>query len=376
MWLETPANTARPALGQQSFRSERIQFRDTEMKPDRIPKEKQTTKEDIADEQTSIEDRSPVAVNTVVEKVTVVDKATEIDKVADMQTQDSMQSVATSEPEKTPVASDTASTRPSPVSSVVAESRLGGWTWLVHFGLKSAIVVGVGAILLAMIGFAQRSKWITASGFSNGTASTESETESGGGEDKRYICPMMCTPPSTEPGRCPVCAMELVEATGGGGGDGISVTIEASARRLVGIQTAISKLGEMTRTIRTIGSIDFDESRLSTISAYIDGRLEKMYANYVGVKVSEGDDLALIYSPQLYSAQTEFVTSLESSVSSRFDVGNSAMQEMARENLSELGMTEEQIASLSESRIPQSRIRIKSPQSGTVIEKSASKVIT
>ncbi len=132
----------------------------------------------------------------------------------------------------------------------------------------------------------------------------------------------MCTPPSTEPGRCPVCAMELVEATGGGGGDGISVTIESSARRFVGIQTAMSKMGEVNRTIRTIGSIDFDESRLSTISAYIDGRLEKMYANYAGVKVNEGDDLALIYSPQLYTAQTEFITSMNSDGKiGRFQIG-------------------------------------------------------
>ncbi|MEZ6082263.1 MAG: efflux RND transporter periplasmic adaptor subunit, partial [Pirellulaceae bacterium] len=236
--------------------------------------------------------------------------------------------------------------------------------------MKSTMVVAVGAVLLVMIGLVQRSEWITAGGIS-GSGSAAQSVSDAGGEDKRYICPMMCTPPSTEPGRCPVCAMELVEATGDGGGDGISVTIEAAARRLVGIQTATSKLGEMTRTIRTIGSVDFDESHLSTISAYIDGRLEKMYANYVGVKVSEGDDLALIYSPQLYSAQTEFVTSLDSSTSSRFSIGNSDMLEMARENLGELGMTQEQIASLSKSRTPQSRIRIKSPQSGTVIEKSA-----
>ncbi len=165
--------------------------------------------------------------------------------------------------------------------------------------------------------------------------------------------------------------MELVEATGGGGGDGISVTIEPSARRLVGIQTAISKMGNVTRTIRTIGSIDFDESRLSTISAYIDGRLEKLYANYVGVRVSEGDDLALIYSPQLYSAQTEFVTSLDGGSVGRFNIGDNDLGAMARENLSELGMTDEQIDLLRETRKPESRIRIKSPQSGTVIEKSA-----
>ncbi|WP_146600961.1 efflux RND transporter periplasmic adaptor subunit [Novipirellula aureliae] len=236
--------------------------------------------------------------------------------------------------------------------------------------MQAATVVIVAGLVFFLLGVAQRTKWLTADGFSDGQG--ESIAEAGGGEDKRYICPMMCTPPSTEPGRCPVCAMELVEATGGGGGDGISVTIEASARRLVGIQTAMSKMGEVNRTIRTIGSIDFDESQLSTISAYIDGRLEKMYANYAGVKVNEGDDLALIYSPQLYTAQTEFITSMNSDGKiGRFQISGGDLNKMARENLTELGMTESQIDQLGRSGKPMSRIRIKSPQSGTVIEKSA-----
>ncbi|MCP4888315.1 MAG: HlyD family efflux transporter periplasmic adaptor subunit [Planctomycetaceae bacterium] len=246
----------------------------------------------------------------------------------------------------------------------------GGMKWLMRTGVQAATVVIVAGLVFFLLGVAQRTKWLTADGFSGGKG--EAVAEAGGGEDKRYICPMMCTPPSTEPGRCPVCAMELVEATGGGGGDGISVTIESSARRLVGIQTAMSKMGEVNRTIRTIGSIDFDESRLSTISAYIDGRLEKMYANYAGVKVNEGDDLALIYSPQLYTAQTEFITSMRSDGKiGRFQISGGDLNKMARENLAELGMTQSQIDQLGKSGMPMSRIRIKSPQSGTVIEKSA-----
>jgi len=211
---------------------------------------------------------------------------------------------------------------------------------------------------------------LTADGFLPDTK--DAVSEAGGNENQRYICPMKCTPPSTEPGRCPVCAMELVPATGGGGGDGVSVTIESSARRLVGIRTAVAKMGEVDRTIRTIASIDFDESRLSTISAYIDGRLEKMYANYAGVTVREGEDLALIYSPQLYSAQTEFITGINSDASiGRFQIDGGNLNKMARENLAEFGMTEQQIDQLAESGEPMSRIRIKSPQSGTVIEKSA-----
>jgi len=260
---------------------------------------------------------------------------------------------------------------PSPAkSTTAADAQLGGWSWLMRFAVKSIGVVAVGALLLFLIGVAQRTEWVTADGFS-ATGGDTTAKAAAASEDKRYICPMMCTPPSTEPGRCPVCAMELVEATSGGGGDGISVTIESAARRLVGIQTAMSRMGEMTRTIRTIGSIDFDESRLSTISAYIDGRLEKLYADYVGVEVTQGEDLAMIYSPQLYSAQTEYITSLEGNASKRFQIGDSNLEEMSRQNLSELGMTEQQIESLRQSRKPQSRIRIKSPQSGTVIEKTA-----
>ena len=261
-------------------------------------------------------------------------------------------------------------------TSAIAEAQprvpqsVGGMKWLMRTGVQAATVVVVAGLVFFLLGVAQRTKWLTADGFSGDKG--EAVPEAGGGEDKRYICPMMCTPPSTEPGRCPVCAMELVEATGGGVGDGISVTIEASARRLVGIQTAMSKMGEVNRTIRTIGSIDFDESQLSTISAYIDGRLEKMYANYAGVKVNEGDDLALIYSPQLYTAQTEFITSMNSDGKiGPFQIAGGDLNKMARENLAELGMTQDQIEQLAKSGKPMSRIRIKSPQSGTVIEKSA-----
>ena len=258
---------------------------------------------------------------------------------------------------------------PAETKPVVSKND-GGAKWLVRTGVQAATVVVVAGLVFFLLGIAQRTDWLTADGFSGGQGDVVAD--SGGGEDKRYICPMMCTPPSTEPGRCPVCAMELVEATGGGGGDGISVTIESSARRLVGIQTAMSKMGEVNRTIRTIGSIDFDESQLSTISAYIDGRLEKMYANYAGVKVNEGDDLALIYSPQLYTAQTEFITSMNSGGKiGRFQIDSGDLNQMARENLAELGMTQSQIDQLAKSGKPMSRIRIKSPQSGTVIEKSA-----
>lgn len=328
------------------------------MKPNKKPLEIPISTSTDANEH---QPEESAAVGAVIEKAEPVKTDDSTDKQAHT---DSLPATASA-------ADDSSAAQAARGASGTGEAHLDGWSWLVRFSLRAAVMLGVGAILLTMLGVAQRVEWITAKGFFGEQASSASGGDSSSGEAKRYICPMMCTPPSSEPGRCPVCAMELVEASSGGSGDGISVNIEPAARRLVGIQTAISKTGEMTRTLRTIGSIDFDESRLSTISAYIDGRLEKLMANYVGVQVHQGDDLALIYSPQLYSAQTEFVTSLESEVASRFSLGNSDLRAMARENLRELGMTPEQIEALSQSRVPQSRIQIKSPQSGTVIEKAA-----
>lgn len=237
--------------------------------------------------------------------------------------------------------------------------------WVGLSTLKVAIVLATVAAGLWMVGVAQRSGWIR-SGSERATQVSSDQA----GEAKRYICPMMCVPPMTQPGRCPVCGMELVEATSNVASDGVSIVIPSAARRLIGIRTAMSTERPMDRVIRTIGSIAYDESRLATISAYFDGRLETMYADYVGVPVNEGDDLALIYSPQLYTAQTEFVSAVNSSGEGRF-LANENLLEMATEKLSELGMSQAQIAELRGTQQAKSRIRIQSPQQGTVIEKSA-----
>ncbi|MFN3193967.1 MAG: efflux RND transporter periplasmic adaptor subunit [Aureliella sp.] len=244
-------------------------------------------------------------------------------------------------------------------------SRLHGIRWLGKTFAHSLVLAGVFVGGIAMTGVAQRAGWIQTQESSDSGRSSSSPSKA-----LRFICPMMCVPPTTEPGRCPVCGMELVEATAGSSGDGVSISIEPAHRRLIGIRTAMAKLDSVNRTIRTIGSISYDESQLSTISAYVDGRLEKLYADYVGVPVREGDDLALIYSPELYTAQAEFLTAQEQNTSSRF-IDGSRLRELAAEKLLELGMSEPQIEALKREQNASSRIRIKSPQKGTVIEKMA-----
>lgn len=235
---------------------------------------------------------------------------------------------------------------------------------LFDFVGKTAIVMAAFLALLFCVGVAQRSGWLSSQG--NGDDSLLGKNEA----PKRYICPMMCTPPTSKSGRCPVCAMELVVASSSVSNDGISISVDAHARRVAGITTAVARTEELKRTIKSVGTIEFDESRLSTISAHADGRIEALYANYLGVKVAKGDNLALIYSPQIFTAQTEYVTGLNETIFDSVLEPDRRLSAIAEEKLIELGMTDSQIQELRESREPKSRIELKSPQDGTVIEKT------
>ncbi|MEX2359415.1 MAG: efflux RND transporter periplasmic adaptor subunit [Pirellulaceae bacterium] len=246
------------------------------------------------------------------------------------------------------------------------DPRSAGW---LNILLRPLLFLLAGVVLIVLLGLAQRVGWISAGG---GTSTSATAGDSSGS----YICPMMCTPPLSEPGRCPVCAMELVPATSGTGQGGMtSIEIPPAARRVANIQTAPVESKRMLRTIRSIGELRYDEGSLKTISAYVDGRLEKLYADYTGAVVAQGDPLALVYSPRLYSAQVEYLLATQreqqtDSTSRRFS-GSLDMVETSRQKLIELGMTPRQIESLAEAAQADSRLTLHAPSGGTITEKLA-----
>ena len=246
--------------------------------------------------------------------------------------------------------------------------------WWVQLVAAPLLFLAVGATLIIGLGLAQRYGWISAGGAGGGT---EGATASGG-DTRTYICPMLCTPPQIGPGRCPVCEMELVPAaSGGGASDAKSVQIDSAGRRVANIQTATATSQPLSRTIRAVGELHYDEGALKTIAAYVDGRLDRLYADYTGVVVEKGDHLALVYSPRLYSAQVELLLAKKSHDNSRgatlarVQHSNGELYDSARQRLIELGMTEEQIRELESAGKANSRLHLCAPISGTVIKKYA-----
>ncbi len=242
--------------------------------------------------------------------------------------------------------------------------------WWVKLVIQPMLFVGLLAALIVCLGVAQRIGWMTGGGSAKQSAQ--------GGGASRYICPMMCTPPQNQPGRCPVCAMELVPATArAGDGDSQSIVVDGTARRIANIQTAAVTSMPMTRTIRAVGELSYDEGSLKTISAYVDGRLDRLYADYTGVVVNEGDHLALVYSPKLYSGQVELLLARKSrdqgqtATIQRVRRSTQELYESSKQRLIELGMTDEQIQKLEETGKANSRLHLCAPISGTVIDKLA-----
>ncbi len=206
---------------------------------------------------------------------------------------------------------------------------------------------------------------------------TETAEQSALGDTTMYVCPMLCTPPRPKPGRCPVCGMKLEPTDKGlGDQDPLAVIIDPLARRIAGIETAVAQFKPVTRVIRGVGFLDFDEGKQAIISSHVDGRIEKLNADYTGMFVPKGYALAEIYSPELYSAQVELLRAWEAlqkaraSGLQRLVETQQRLYEGAREKLIvRFALTPEQVDRVLREGRAQTHVTLYSPIAGTVIRK-------
>ena len=243
------------------------------------------------------------------------------------------------------------------------QGKSGRW-WLGRL-IGPASFLCAGVLTIVLLGVAQRVGWISSQGGAVGSGKSLEEI---------HTCPMHPQIRQPGPGRCPVCGMALVPATSGGeDANSLSVKIEPAHRRLSNIQTTPAKREAVAATIRTIGAVRIDESRMATIASYVDGRLERLFADYTGVDVAKQDHLAVVYSPELFSAQVEYLETRKGlSGENTLPVIRKAQQNLlanSRQKLAELGMQETQIAELEKAGKAASRITVYAPIGGTVIEK-------
>lgn len=190
--------------------------------------------------------------------------------------------------------------------------------------------------------------------------------------DTEFYCPMDPSvvraglEPNGSVPKCPICGMPLslrkkgaaVELPPGVVG---RVTLTPNRVRMAGIRTSQVGLRPMTRTIRTVGVVAYDESRRSQIVTRVSGYVEKLLVDKTFVQVEAGDPLAEIYSPELYAAFQEL------KVASGLRGGNLAS--LAREKIRLLGIDDAEIDAMLRAGDSQYRVVVRSPSSGFVIQK-------
>jgi Cu(I)/Ag(I) efflux system membrane fusion protein len=193
-----------------------------------------------------------------------------------------------------------------------------------------------------------------------------------------WTCSMHPNIQKQKPGKCPICGMDLIPVTSATRskemGGMRQIVISDAARAMMNIQTTPVERRYVTAEVRMVGKVDYDETRLGYITAWISGRLDRLYVDYTGVEVKKRDHMVSIYSPELYSTQDELIqvlkrTRKQEGVTSVFpDVAD--LIEPVRERLRLWGMTKEQIQEIEKSEKPSDHLTIYSPMGGIVIQKN------
>jgi membrane fusion protein, copper/silver efflux system len=185
-------------------------------------------------------------------------------------------------------------------------------------------------------------------------------------QDDIYTCSMHPTVTNHKPGKCPVCGMDLIKRanTAPEGAEsvvpGSEYTAPIEEGMTSGVETTKGLYKTMDITLDAQGVVTYDTRFVYTISTRVGGRLEKVTAKYNYQQLQKGENLVEIYSPELITAQREYVFILENE-------NDNSLIEISKKKLRVLGFTDAQITALSATKNILIHVPVYSPYSGYVI---------
>jgi Cu(I)/Ag(I) efflux system membrane fusion protein len=177
-----------------------------------------------------------------------------------------------------------------------------------------------------------------------------------------WTCSMHPQVQLPKPGKCPICAIQLKKGAAMDHSSRV-LSMSESAKALAEIQTTAVGKEFPEMEVRLVGKVDFDETREKSLTARFPARIEKLFVNYTGIPVKTGEHLAVVYSPDLLSAQREFLTAHKSNP-------ESSIARAAREKLRLWDLLPEQIEEILEKGEASDQFVLKAPTSGIVVSKN------
>jgi len=223
------------------------------------------------------------------------------------------------------------------------------------------IVIALVALIAAGVWFANHRSNATS------TVGTEQKT--------LYTCGMHPQVVQDHPGDCPICGMKLtpIKATASQSHANTPmaptsvIDVDSATVQTMGIRTDTVKRGPLRRIIRTVGVIDLNERTMANVATKFKGWVEKLDVNSTGELVMKGDTLFEIYSPELYSAQVEYLLATDPA---NKPSGNDPLKTSAVTKLKYYDISPDQIADLEKTRQASKTLRVVAPQDGFVMSKN------
>jgi membrane fusion protein, copper/silver efflux system len=156
-----------------------------------------------------------------------------------------------------------------------------------------------------------------------------------------------------------------------------AITISPEKLQLIGVRTAAVASRSLDKSIRTVGKVEPDETRLAFVNTKVGGWVKKLFVSFTGEQVSKGQPLFSIYSPDLVTAQEEYLLALRSVRSSQsgttgfaeIDASRKELLESARRRLLLWDITPQQVEELENTGKPLTDMTIEAPLGGIVLEK-------
>ena len=184
-------------------------------------------------------------------------------------------------------------------------------------------------------------------------------------ENEIWTCSMHPEIKMDKPGKCPLCGMDLIlmnqhRATHM---DSDAVHFTADAAALANVATTLVSRSKPAKEVRLYGKVQADERLLQNQVAHISGRIEKLFVGFTGEAVTKGQLLALIYSPELITAQQEL---LEAAKEKQMQP---AIYEAAIEKLRQWMLNDKQIAQIEQSGRVKTKFEVYANTSGVVTTK-------
>jgi membrane fusion protein, copper/silver efflux system len=249
---------------------------------------------------------------------------------------------------------------------------------------KIAIPLSIVAVTLVAGSWLYKSGKIKAPGWYKGDGAAKQQLT----VKQLYTCSMHPFIIKDTPGTCPICGMELIKKISDAqtaqaqtpeqkqqaaqlGGVSLSPTQQVMAN----VETVTVQQMPLAKQVAATGVVQYDQSRQAKVTAWVAGRIDRLFVDTVGAYVSKGKPVAELYSPDLVAAQQEYLLALKSreqfknSPIQSISQGGEGLVASARQRLKLLGVKDAQIASLERAGEPNIKLPIYTPLSGVVIEK-------